>query len=213
MIDMHTQRATPSTVNKIAAEALKIDGFMLKASGDRLDPYVRPEWHTGLCDCYSEQGGGRFFLIAFCCPCVAYGMNYSLLVTNKSCDISACLGPCCLFVVLEMVNLAAALASGDTGRNTHNTAMDAFTYLTAQHQYAVGKRIGVYSSADCDTMCSIWFESLCCAPCVQARVRNEVVFQRDQRIPFLFNPQPNKCCNFLCCTKDCGCAGCVDAET
>ena len=210
---MQTQMVKPSTVNKIAAEALKIDRFMT-ASGDIPNLSTPSEWHTGLCNCYTEEGGCQFFLIACCCPCVAYGMNYSLMVAGSSCNPAYCFSPCCLFAALEVIETTIVVAQS-TGQNGSKTDLSGIAQLCMiyQHRYTVGKSAGIYTDENWNTKCAICCETTFCAPCVQTQIRNEVVFQRRNTVSkFGFMPLHNICCAFCCCAEDCGCAGCVDID-
>lgn len=205
-----TQSTQPHTINRLAAAALRTGRF-LQTNGESTAPVrpKQPHWHTGLCSCSAEPGGCEFFTLACCCPCVAYGMNYSLLVTGSPCNIDACWRPCCLFAALEAAELAAEYEHAHRGHWADTTQI----FMVANHQLAVGQRIGLYRSPDCGTVCSIYWETACCTPCAQTRIRNEVAHQRSAGNPFRFRPQINTCgcCAVCCCAKDCGCAGCVEA--
>lgn len=211
---MPTQTVRPPMVNKIAADALKIDGFMQASGGAVQGPITRSTWHTGICYCYSFEGGCPFCCLACCCPCVAYGMNYSLMVAQDPCKLKYCCSPCCLFATLEVIEAAIEVSQnmGNNG-NYGNISVLAQYFMISHHRYTVGKSAGIYTVDDCNTRCTIFCETMFCAPCVQAQIRNEVLYQRKKNSNgFGFTPQHNTCCCAICCcANDCGCAGCVDS--
>jgi hypothetical protein len=183
------------------------------------DDTTNSKWHTGLCNCYEEDGGCCFCLIASFCPCVAYGMNYSLMVEGNSCNLNHCCRPCCLFATLEV---AALMVNGANAYNELNGSSKGLgqdllkiaEYAMVSHHFnVVGRKIGVFKVSDsCCTGCASSWEVMCCTSCVQTQVRNEVRYRRKDSQPFQFKPQHNTCCQICCCAKDCGCAGCVESQ-
>ena len=204
----YTLTQQPATINRAAATALKTEQ-MFCVQSELTKQTTAIGWSTGLCDCYQIDGGSNFCLLATVCPCVAYGMNYSLLVNDNPCVLHDCWRPCCLFAVLEAVSLVR-----EADKSRRSNRIDTMQiFMIAQHQYAVGTSIGAYSNplspANC---CEIYCQSACCAPCVQTRVRNEVISRRVTNQPLHFEPLSNTLCAFACCAQDCGCAGCVEIE-
>ena len=210
---MPTQTVRPPMVNKIAADALKIDGFMQASGGGMQSQIAKSNWHTGICHCYLEDGGCPFCCLACCCPCVAYGMNYSLMVAQDSCKLKYCCSPCCLFATLEVIEAAIEVSQNMSNNGDYgNISGLAQFFMISHHRYTVGTSAGIYTVDNCNTRCTICCETMFCAPCVQAQIRNEVLYQRIQNSSgFGFKQQPNTCCAICCCANDCGCAGCVDS--
>jgi hypothetical protein len=199
----------PTTINRAAATALKTEQ-MFCVQSKLTGQTTAIGWSTGLCDCYLIDGGCSFCLLATACPCVAYGMNYSLLVNDNPCVLHDCWRPCCLFAVLEAVSLGKEIDEARRG-NCCNWTDTMHIFMIAQHQYAAGNSIGAYgNSLRCTECCEIYWQSACCAPCVQTRVRNEVIRRRVTNQPPRFKPLSNTLCAFACCARDCGCAGCVE---
>jgi hypothetical protein len=195
----------PSAVNQLTLPCADLQTIINAA---KPPARTQVDWHTGLCECYAEPGGCSFCFLATACPCIAYGMNYSLLVSRDPCNLQACLGPCCLFAVIE-------LATAEMGLEHKNRLHgDGFTYMISHHRFEVGKNIGLYTDSNFSTLLSIWCDTLWCAPCVQAQIRNEAMHQ-SQNAAFRFRAARNHCnaCAFCCCAYDCGCAGCLEPLT
>ena len=199
----YTLTQQPATINRAAATALKTEQMFCARANQPPDT----GWSTGLYDCSLIDGGCNFCLLATVCPCVAYGMNYSLLVHNDPRDLRACWRPCCLFAVLEAVSLGRDVDRARRG-HCYNWTDTMQIFMIAQHLYVVGTSIGAYSNPP--NCCEIYCQSACCAPCVQTRVRNEVTLRRKTNQPLHFEPLSNTLCAFACCAQDCGCAGCVE---
>ena len=232
-----TLTTRPHTINQTAAAALlraDLDVLLFNghasSSSSNSQPLANksPDWHTGLCHCYSEPGGCTFCLLAAFCPCVAYGMNYSLLVTKESCNLSACSRPCLLFAFMEVVATMEQTKENQSAsridqvvkfsivQSMSHISDQTTACLISNHRLEVGKAIGKYTNINSTTLCSIWCDTLWCAPCVQAQIRNEALYQRRAGNPaFQFKPSTNHCpaCAICCCAEDCGCAGCVEQKT
>ena len=217
----HTQITQPHMPNKCTPATIPTERFLQSLTAQAPQQQREPsEWHTGLVNCCSHDYECGFCCLACICPCVAYGMNYSLLTENKSCDTRFCCCPCLLFAALEMVSCfaAAAVAYLKTENNGFGTTQDCagacqFCMLY-QHRYAVGKKAGIYTSDNGCTLCAISCELAWCAPCAQAQLRSEVRYQRQKpNSRFKFLPQRNVgCCKIGCCAKDCGCTGCIETD-
>ena len=215
-----TQIIQPHVHNKFAATTTISTELFLKSltKSTTNQPTEPSDWHTGLVNCYSDNGGCGFCLLATVCPCVAYGMNYSLLVGEKPCNMRFCCSPCLLFAVLEAVEITVTTAASMEkikrgGRGPDVTGLFQLCMLY-QHRYAVGKSTGIYPNDNLCTQCAICCELTWCAPCAQAQLRSEVKYQRSTlRKAFKFAPQPNVCCcKMCCCEKDCGCTGCIETD-
>jgi hypothetical protein len=212
-----TQLIQPHVHNRFAATTtLSTERFIQSLALQPPKPLQPSDWHTGLVNRCSDNGGCGFCLLATFCPCVAYGMNYSLLVGDKACDIRRCCCPCMLFSILCM------LSSGDT--KDKNPGVDyaglAQSSMIYNHRYAVGKRTGIYQPDSVCADCIFCCEIIWCGPCVQAQIRSEVIFQRRltkhqgnnvAQDNFRFAPPRNTCfCRMCCCKEDCGCLGCIE---
>lgn len=225
-----TQIKRPQIQNTTAsAAAIPIDRFIQSHSIQPSQPNEPPDWHTCLVNCCSSKDNCAFCLLATVCPCIAYGMNYSLLVGEHSSDPRFCCCPCLLFAALETSGIFIAAANsaletllvlakakkgafihGNTGPNLSGIAESCMLY---HHRYAVGRKAGVYPSDNTCTHCTICCEVTWCAPCAQSQLRSEVIHQRIRNQGFVFKPQPNPgCCKILCCKHNCGCTGCIDTE-
>lgn len=214
-----TQITQPRAPNHFASAAVIPTERFIQSLGVQPPPNPQPkDWHTGLVTCCTDSDTCTFCLLACPCPCIAYGMNYSLLIGKDSCDVRACCCPCLLFAALEAAEISATAAAAMDQRNLCGRGPDLselFQFcMLYQHRYAVGKSAGIYSESEPCTHCAICCELAWCAPCAQAQLRNEVRFQRiTMKRQFTFTPQRNVCCcKMCCCEKDCGCAGCIQTD-
>jgi hypothetical protein len=214
-----TQITPPRAPNHLASAAeIPTEKFIQSLGAQLPQPPKSSDWHTGLVACCTDSDTCTFCLLACPCPCIAYGMNYSLLIGKDSCDVRTCCCPCLLFAALEAVGITATAAAATDKRNLSGGGSDLaglFQFcMLYQHRYAVGKSAGIYSSNEACTHWAICCELTWCAPCAQAQLRSEVRFQRNTiGHNFTFTPQRNVCCcKMCCCEKDCGCAGCVTTD-
>ena len=214
-----TQITQPHMPNKFTPATIPTKRFLQSLTAQPTNQQRTPaDWHTGLVDCCAHDYECGFCLLACVCPCVAYGMNYSLLVGEKPCNVRFCCSPCLLFAVLEAVEMTVtAAASVDKinrgGRGPDVTGLFQLCMLY-QHRYAVGRRARIYLNDDCCTQAAICCELTWCAPCAQAQLRSEVGYQRGTlSTQFKFAPPANSCCcKICCCEKDCGCTGCIEID-
>jgi hypothetical protein len=219
----YTQITQPLMPNKFTSTvAISTELFLQSLTPQPTKQHTElSDWHTGLVNCCSHDYECGFCCIACWCPCVAYGMNYSLLVGEQPCNTRFCCCPCILFAALGSLScfagaVAAILAAKSNGSRLMQDIAGACQFcMLYQHRYAVGKKAGIYTSDDCCTACAIGCELTWCAPCAQAQLRSEVMYQRQTpQGVFKFKSQRNVgCCKIGCCAKDCGCTGCIETDT
>lgn len=219
-----TQITPPRAPNHLASAAAIPTEKFIQSLGAQLTSKPQPtEWHTGLVACCTDCDTCAFCLLACACPCVAYGMNYNMLIGKDPYDTSTCCCPCLLFAGLETVDICILAGrvylqtkgvNVNTGKELADTANAVKSCMLYEHRYAVGKKAGIYRSNHFCTHCAICCDVTWCAPCAQAQLRSEVIYQRSLPTnPFKFRPPPNESsCKMLCCKNDCGCTGCVTTD-